>query len=174
VKHGQGAANMKFEFFSIPACSPEQGQEELNSFCSSHRIASIEKQFVANGEQSYWAVCVSYLDSQRKITAPGKSKVDYREVLEEREFAVFAKLRSLRKTLAEKEGVPAYALFTNEQLADMVRGRITSLSGLTAISGVGKARVDKYGKEFLEILQKEFTVNNSPEQKREINETSQS
>jgi hypothetical protein len=43
---------MKFEFFSIPACSPEQGQQELNSFCSSHRIASIEKQFVANGEQN--------------------------------------------------------------------------------------------------------------------------
>jgi superfamily II DNA helicase RecQ len=112
---------MKFEFFSIPACSPEQGQEELNSFCSSHRIASIEKQFVANGEQSYWAICVSYLDGQKKITPPGKIKVDYREILEEREFAVFAKLRSLRKTMAEKEGVPAYALFTNEQLADTMQ-----------------------------------------------------
>jgi superfamily II DNA helicase RecQ len=165
---------MKFEFFSIPACSPEQGQQELNSFCSSHRIASIEKQFVANGEQSYWAICVSYLDSQKKITAPGKNKVDYREVLEERDFAVFAKLRSLRKTMAEKEGVPAYALFTNEQLADMVRGRIKSLSGMSAIAGVGKSRIDKYGKEFLEILQKEFSENESPSQKREVNETSQS
>jgi superfamily II DNA helicase RecQ len=174
VKHGQGAANMKFEFFSIPACSPEQGQEELNSFCGSHRIASIEKQFVVNGEQSYWAICVSYLDTAKKITSSGKSKVDYREVLEERDFAVFAKLRSLRKTLAEKEGVPAYALFTNEQLADMVRDRVNSLSGMSSISGVGKSRIDKYGKEFLEILQKEFAENNSSEPKSEINETSQS
>ena len=39
---------------------------------------------------------------------------------------MFAKLRALRKTLADREGVPAYALFTNEQLADMVRRRITT------------------------------------------------
>jgi superfamily II DNA helicase RecQ len=164
---------MKFEFFSIPALSPGEGQQELNAFCSSYRIASIEKQFVASGEQSYWAICVSYLDKEKKITAPGKSRVDYREVLEEREFAVFAKLRSLRKTLAEQEGVPAYALFTNEQLADMVRGRVTSLSGLSSIDGVGKGRIDKYGKKFLEILQKEFTGNESSGQEREKNETSQ-
>jgi superfamily II DNA helicase RecQ len=172
VRPGPGANIMKFEFFSIPACSPEQGQQELNAFCSSHRIASIEKQFVANGEQSYWAICVSYLDNQKKITTPGKSKVDYREVLEEHDFAVFSKLRSLRKTLAEKEGVPPYALFTNEQLADMVRSRVNSLSGLSSISGVGKARIDKYGKEFMEILQKEFAENDSAGEKREINETS--
>jgi superfamily II DNA helicase RecQ len=165
---------MKFEFFSIPACSPEQGQLELNSFCGSHRIASIEKQFVANGEQSYWAICVSYLDNEKKIILPGKSKIDYREVLEERDFAIFSKLRSLRKTLAEKEGLPTYALFTNEQLADMVRDRVKSLSGLSNIAGVGKSRIDKYGKEFLEILLKEFAENDSPGQPREINETSQS
>lgn len=164
---------MKFEFFSIPALSPGEGQQELNSFCSINRIASIEKQFVANGEQSYWAICVSYLDKEKKITAPGKSKVDYREVLEEPDFAVFSKLRSLRKTLAEQEGVPVYALFTNEQLADMVRGRVTTLSGLAAIENVGKSRLDKYGTQFLEILHKEFTGNESSGQTREKNETSQ-
>jgi superfamily II DNA helicase RecQ len=147
---------MKFEFFSVPACSPEQGQQELNAFCGRHRIVSIEKQFVLNGEQSYWAICVSYLENGKKTTAPGKSKVDYREILEDHEFAVFAKLRSLRKNLAEKEGVPAYALFTNEQLADMVRGRVTSLSDMSSIEGIGKGRLDKYGKRFLDILREEF------------------
>jgi hypothetical protein len=83
---------MKFEFFLIPALSPDIAQQELNSFCGSHRIVTIEKHFVANGEQSYWAVCVSYLDNEKKITAPGNSKVDYRQILDEHEFTVFAKL----------------------------------------------------------------------------------
>jgi len=161
---------MKFEFFSIPACSPGQRQQELNAFLSSHRVAAIEKQFVADGEQSYWAICVSYLDNDNKMTAPGKSKVDYREILDEREFAVFAKLRTLRKTLAEQEGVPAYALFTNEQLADMVRGRVDSLSGMSKIDGIGKARLDKYGKEFLGVLRNELTKMSSEPPKKGVNE----
>ncbi|MBI4754199.1 MAG: HRDC domain-containing protein [Betaproteobacteria bacterium] len=45
-----------------------------------------------------------------------RERIDYREVLNEQDFAVFADLRRLRKGLAEQDGVPAYALFTNEQL----------------------------------------------------------
>jgi superfamily II DNA helicase RecQ len=57
-------------------------------------------------------------------------------------------LRTLRKTLADQEGVPAYALFTKEQLADMVRRPVLSLEGLAGIDGVGQARVEKYGDAF--------------------------
>jgi superfamily II DNA helicase RecQ len=48
--------------------------------------------------------------------------------------------------------VPAYALFTNEQLAAMVTRRTRSLEALGAIDGVGKSRVEKYGPAFLAIL----------------------
>lgn len=74
-------------------------------------------------------------------------------MLSEPDFVVFAKLRALRKALAEKEGVPAYALFTNEQLAEMVQRRARTLTELREIDGVGEARVEKYGKDFLGILQ---------------------
>ncbi len=106
-----------------------------------------------DGSNSAWAICVSYLDSAERPVAEKRSgRVDYREVLCDADFTVFAKLRSLRKTLAEQEGVPAYALFTNEQLADMVRQKITSMKALEQISGVGLARAKKYGATFLEIL----------------------
>ena len=52
-----------------------------------------------------------------------RGKVDFKEVLSDPEFAVFARLRALRKERADAEGVPAYALFTNEQLAEMVQRR---------------------------------------------------
>jgi hypothetical protein len=53
-------------------------------------------------------------------------KVDYREVLSAQDFAVFSKLREVRKGLAEKEGVPPYTIFTNEQLAAVVRQKVTT------------------------------------------------
>jgi superfamily II DNA helicase RecQ len=156
---------MKFKFFTIPTYSSESVQEELNSFCASRRIIHVEKEFVDNGDRSFWAICVSYFENENSLAATRKGKVDYREVLDEKDFAVFAKLRTLRKTLAEKEGIPAYALFTNEQLASIVRQRVTSLAALAEIDGVGKGRIDKYGKEFLTILQNEFkdvSATNSP------------
>ena len=48
--------------------------------------------------------------------------------------------------------MPAYALCTNEQLAEMVRRPVQSLDSLAGIDGVGQARVEKYGGAFLRIL----------------------
>jgi superfamily II DNA helicase RecQ len=75
--------------------------------------------------------------------------VDYREVLNPEQFEVFSKLRELRKQIAEKESIPVYAVFTNEQLAAMVQTQADSKTKLKAIEGVGDARIDKYGEEFL-------------------------
>jgi superfamily II DNA helicase RecQ len=83
-------------------------------------------------------------------------RTDYREVLKEQDFAVFAQLRSLRKAVAEREGVPAYALFTNEHLAEMVLKRAATATALGTIEGVGKARMEKYGALFLDVLGKAF------------------
>ena len=138
---------MKMRFFTIPMQDSGGATGELNGFLSNHRILTIERHFVADGTNSAWAICVNYLDSAERAAADkrggGGGRVDYRELLSDSDFAVFAKLRSLRKTLAEQDGVPAYALFTNEQLADMVRKKVTSLNALEQISGVGPARYEE-------------------------------
>ena len=72
-------------------------------------------------------------------------KVDYREVLSAEDFAVFSKLREVRKGLAEKEGVPPYTIFTNEQFATVVRQKVTTKAALEKVEGVGAARLEKYG-----------------------------
>jgi superfamily II DNA helicase RecQ len=89
-----------------------------------------------------------------------KGRVDYKEILDEKDFAVFVKLRTLRKTIAEKEGLPLYALFSNEQLAAMVKNRVVTQNALGAIDGVGKARLEKYGQAFLSVLKNEFPASN--------------
>jgi superfamily II DNA helicase RecQ len=144
---------MKYRFFSVPAATPEEAQEAVNRFCAAHRVVSVDKQFVQHAERSYWALCVCSLEQETGPVLQRKGKVDYREVFNDQDFALFVRLRNLRKTLSEQEGVPAYALFTNEQLAAMVQQRVTSRAALGAIDGVGTARIEKYGAAFLEVLQ---------------------
>jgi hypothetical protein len=100
---------MRYRFFSIPAIMPDDMQEEMNRFCAAHRVISIEKQFVQDGERSYWALCVGYVEKQTGPPSPRKGHVDDREVLGTADFALFAKLRDWGRKLAEQEGVPAQA-----------------------------------------------------------------
>ena len=145
---------MQLRVFTIAVHDEGGALDELNSFLRAHRILSVDRHFVQDGANSIWAVCVSYIgDANRPLAAGAKRpKVDYREVLSEADFAVFAKLRNLRKELAEREGIPAYALFTNEQLAEMVQRRVGSLNAMKEIEGVGDARIEKYGAQFLALL----------------------
>lgn len=134
----------------------EQQAEELNQFLAAHRILAIDRQFIQDGPNSAWALSVTYIEpGSRPPPTIRRGKIDYREILSEPDFAVFAKLRALRKTLADREGVPAYALFTNEQLAEMVQRRVVTATGLREIQGVGEARVDRHGEAFLAILRAE-------------------
>ena len=78
--------------------------------------------------------------------------MDYKELLKPEEFEVFSRLREWRKATAEKEGIPVYTVLTNEQLAQMVRKKVSSKAGLKEIEGIGEARVEKYGEAVLREL----------------------
>ena len=154
---------MQLRFFTIPILGGDEAAQELNSFLNAHRIVAVARSFVQDGANSAWALCVSYEPSGEGRSQSGKrAKVDYREVLNDADFAVYARLRTLRKEIAESEGVPVYSLFNNEQMAEMVTRRVSSASALREIAGIGEARVEKYGKAFLETLAEAFAAGKSP------------
>ena len=151
---------MQFQFFRIPAASPDAVTEDLNRFVRGHRILSVQRELVQEAGGVYWAVCVEYLppvqgggsNNAQGSGSAGKPKVDYKEVLSETDFAVFSRLRQLRKEVAEREGLPVYAVFTNEQIAAMVSAKVDSLAAMQKIEGVGESRIEKYGALFLAPL----------------------
>ena len=53
---------MPLKFVRIPATGCDVSESELNHFMGSHRVLAVEKRFVDVGENSFWAVCVDYLD----------------------------------------------------------------------------------------------------------------
>jgi ATP-dependent DNA helicase RecQ len=67
--------------------------------------------------------------------------------------ALFARLRALRKTLADERGVPAYVVFSDKTLQDMVARGPRTHDELLAVFGVGQRKLEEYGDLFLaEIL----------------------
>jgi superfamily II DNA helicase RecQ len=147
---------MPYKIFRIPARGCEASEKELNRFLASHSILKVEREFAGQGENSFWCFCVDYLERAATGERDRRSQIDYRETLKADEFTLFDELRDLRKQLAKEESAPVYAIFTNEQLAQIVRQRAVSLVALKKISGLGDARIEKYGARVVEIADKHW------------------
>ena len=65
---------------------------------------------------------------------------------------LFARLRALRKRLADAEGVPAYIVFSDAVLRQMAAEVPRTPAGLLALSGVGPVKLERYGEAFLAVL----------------------
>jgi len=65
---------------------------------------------------------------------------------------LFDRLRALRRQLADAENVPAYIVFSDAVLREMARRKPRTESQLLAVPGVGPAKLTRYGKAFLELL----------------------
>jgi superfamily II DNA helicase RecQ len=161
---------MAFKFFTVTIQQPDPAAAELNAFLQSHRVLTVDRRWVDLGAESFWSFCVDYLDRTAAADARGpagekRSKVDYKEVLAPDQFSVFAKLRELRREIAQSEAVPVYTIFTNDQLARMVQARAANKSDLEKIAGVGNARVEKYGNRVLSLLQAQWSRPDAPDGK---------
>ena len=66
--------------------------------------------------------------------------------------ALMAMLRDLRKKVAKKLGVPPFVVFQDPSLEDMALKYPISLDEMINVHGVGEGKAKKYGKEFLELI----------------------
>ncbi len=65
---------------------------------------------------------------------------------------MFQRLRELRKRLADKQGVPAYIVFGDQVLWNLIDRRPTNPEEMLEVSGVGPAKLERYGDAFLAAL----------------------
>jgi ATP-dependent DNA helicase RecQ len=65
---------------------------------------------------------------------------------------VFQHLRELRLELARSAGVPAYVVFNDRTLREMASRRPDTREELLEISGVGPAKLERWGAAFLEAI----------------------
>ncbi len=65
---------------------------------------------------------------------------------------VFQRLRTLRKELAAERDVPAYIVFSDDVLWNMIERDPSTPGELLEVSGVGEVKLERYGEAFLEAL----------------------
>jgi ATP-dependent DNA helicase RecQ len=65
---------------------------------------------------------------------------------------LFEALRARRRELASEAGVPPYVIFHDSTLREMAELKPTTLGALSRVSGVGTAKLDKYGAAFVEVI----------------------
>lgn len=67
---------------------------------------------------------------------------------------LFEALKSCRVELAKKYCVRAYNVATDQMLHELCTIQPQSMDSLSDISGMGPHRIDRYGKQLLEIIQR--------------------
>ncbi len=72
---------------------------------------------------------------------------------------LFAKLRALRKELADADDVPPYVVFNDKTLAEMAQLMPTNDSEFLKVSGVGFTKLNKYGAPFLNTIRDYLAAN---------------
>jgi len=149
----------QYASFFISPFSEKSVAEELNAFLRSHRIVNVEKRLIDGERGTGWVFLIEYGNDGSKNTSGASSqRIDYREVFNPVEYALFDKLRNLRKDAADKSGIPVYAVFTNEQLASMVKKPPKTAKDLLSINGVGESRIKQYGEMFINLFASEGQI----------------
>ena len=114
---------MQVKTFILPVLSSKQSEDELNKFLRSHRVLQMERHFCPeNG--GYWAVLVEYVEGDPVESVPPAHRRDRQDAaqgLSDEERQRFEYFKQVRRRLATQHAIPAYLIFTNEELATLAR-----------------------------------------------------
>jgi len=93
------------------------------------------------------------LRRDRKPEKKPRSKPERQDArLDPADRPLWEALRARRRELAEEQGVPPYVIFHDSTLLQMVQHRPRSLERMLQLEGVGEKKLERYGREFLEVL----------------------
>ncbi len=141
---------MQIKLFTIPIGDGGSALREMNTFLLGNKIIEVTENFVGNSSGAYWCFSVRYVE-RTELTKDGeKQKKDYRELLDAPTFEKFSKLRKTRKKIAAEEGISAFIIFTDEELAALAKLDQITEKGLLGIKGIGEKKVSRFGHYFID------------------------
>ncbi len=72
--------------------------------------------------------------------------------------ALFAKLRELRKAIADGEDIAPFIVFNDATLSELARVQPTTANQMLAVSGIGDIKLARYGQPFLSLIKEHQQV----------------
>ena len=107
---------------------------------------------ILKGEQSVWLRRDP--ESSRQKASKAERAARSREAFDSaRDDPVWLALKARRLELAREQGVPPYVIFHDSTLLEILKQRPQTLEQLARIGGVGQAKLARYGKVFLDVLE---------------------
>ena len=97
------------------------------------------------------------LASPRRRSPKSYDRVAEPGPLSEEGEALFQTLRELRKSIADRQSVPAYVVFSDKTLRAMAEARPSTPQEFLAVSGVGPLKLERYGEAFMEAVSRGLT-----------------
>ncbi len=92
----------------------------------------------------------------RRLRSPvkreGRSRGKVAQSVDQADQGLWEALRECRQRLAAEQGIPAYMIFHDATLLEMIELRPNNLQELATVSGVGQRKLEAYGEAFLEVL----------------------
>jgi superfamily II DNA helicase RecQ len=120
----------------------------MNIFLKSKKILHTEAQLISTPSGAFWTFCIKYIENSN-VAQEKNVKIDYKTVLDEKCFERFSKMREVRKLIADEDAVPAFVVFTDEELALFAKNEEVSFEIMQNTKGIGEKRMLKYGELFL-------------------------
>lgn len=105
------------------------------------RLTGKSKDVLFNGEKLIMKIAKEQPDKIKSV----KQKIVINNDL-------LSKLKELRIKLAQDQKVPAYVIFSDATLIDMCSKMPTNAEEFLEVSGVGQVKMNRYGKEFLDVI----------------------
>ena len=91
-------------------------------------------------------------DQPERPKTPSAKSVTGGAIVPEFDPGLFEKLRSLRRRLADEQGVPAFVVFNDATLRGLAAAQPTDRPAMLAVPGVGPAKLERYGEAFLAVI----------------------
>jgi ATP-dependent DNA helicase RecQ len=126
----------------------------LDDFAKSKELLAVKEHFFEHAGLPHLLLCVSWrmppAGTARKAATDDEAWKGLLTTPEAQER--FDRLRRWRNERAKKDGIPAYAILTNRSLAEVAAIPTPSLAAFGAVEGFGPARVERYGRDMMEVL----------------------
>jgi len=88
----------------------------------------------------------------RPLKASRAVSAQRRDDMDTEAASLFERLRTTRLSIAKELGVPPYVVFNDATLVGMATTRPATLAEMAKVSGVGAAKMERFGERFLSIV----------------------
>lgn len=144
---------MQIKIFQLSSSNAKYSEDELNKFLRSHRILRVEHHFVER--DCSWALLVEYQDEQPDAVSPvakRRNKKDVTEGMSDELRQRYEHLRKIRTQLSMQRSVPAYVIFTNDELVLLAHEPELNEDTVKRIRGIAPSRLKDNVRYFFDEL----------------------